>query len=74
MSHRLTMSPELRDVVERARRAARDAGELLDPPSAPYRSPLSPEVQVVLREWRDSGEFDRALAEVIADDPDLADQ
>jgi len=74
MANRLTMSPELSEAVERARKGAREAGELLDPPTEPFRSPLSPEVQEVLREWRDSGDFDRALAEVIADDPDLATQ
>lgn len=74
MANRLTMSPELSEAVERARKGARETGELLDPPTAPFRSPLSPEVQEVLRKWRDSGEFDRALAEVIADDPDLATQ
>ena len=66
--------PELNEAVERASTGAREVGELLDPPTEPFRSPLSPEVQSVLREWRDSGEFDRALAEVIADDPELADQ
>jgi hypothetical protein len=72
MASRLRMSPELSEAVERARKGAREAGELLDPPTEPFRSHLSPEVQAVVREWRDSGDFDRALAEVIADDPDLA--
>lgn len=74
MPNRLTMSPELSEVVERARRAAREAGELLDPPTEPPRSHLSPEVRAALANWKASGDFDRALAEVIADDPDLADQ
>jgi hypothetical protein len=74
MANRLTMSPELREAVERARKGAHEARELLDPPTEPFRSPLSPEVQAVLREWRDSGDFEQALAEVIADDPDLATQ
>lgn len=65
------MTPEFRALVERTRDRAREAGELLDPPTEPWRSPLSPEVRTVLREWRDSGDFDRALAEVTADDPDL---
>lgn len=65
------MNPELSEAVDRARKGAREAGELLDPPTEPFRSHLSPEVQAVLREWRDSGEFDRAIAEVVADDPDL---
>ena len=68
------MSPELSESIERARERAREEGELLDPPTEPFRSPLPPDVQAVLREWRDSGDFDRALAEVIADDPELADQ
>lgn len=74
MANRLSMSPELSEAIDRARRGAREASELIDPPTEPFRSPLSPEVQAALREWRDSGDFDRALAEVIADDPDLADQ
>ena len=74
MANRLTMSPELSDVVERARRAAREAGELLEPPPEPPRSHLSPEVRAVLADWKASGDFDRALAEVVADDPELADQ
>lgn len=65
------MTPELRAVVEWARERARESGELLDPPTEPPRSHLSPQVRAVLREWRDSGDFDRALAEVTADDPDL---
>jgi len=74
MPNRLKMSPELSDVVERARQAAREAGELLDPPTAPPRSHLSPEVRAVVADWKASGGFDRALSEVISDDPELADQ
>ena len=69
MANRLTMSPELSEAVERARKGAREAGELLDPPTAPFRSPLSPEVQAVLRGWRDSGGVDRALAGGLAGGP-----
>jgi hypothetical protein len=68
MANRPAMSPELREAVERARRGAREAAELLDPPTGPFRSPLPREVRAALREWRDSGGFDRALAEVTADD------
>ncbi len=65
------MIPEFRALVEHARECARAAGELLEPPTEPWCSPVSPEVQAVLREWRDTGDFDRALTEVTADDPDL---
>ena len=74
MTSQFTMSPELSEAVDRARESAREAGELLDPPTEPFRSPLPPEVQAVLREWRDSGDFDLALAQVIADDPGPSDQ
>ncbi len=74
MANRLTLSPKLSKAVEQARAGAREAGELLEPPAAPPQSPLSPEVRAVLAEWKASGDFDRALAEVIADDPDLASQ
>jgi hypothetical protein len=66
------MSPELSEAVERARKGAREAGELLDPPTEPFFSHLSAEVQAVVRAWRHSGDFDQVLAEVIADDPDFA--
>lgn len=66
------MSPELRDAIERARRQARAAGELLEPPTQAPRSPLSAPVRAVLSDWKASGDFDRALAAVVADDPDLA--
>ncbi|MGI8433197.1 MAG: hypothetical protein ACR2LE_00420 [Nocardioidaceae bacterium] len=72
MANRLRLSPELRRLVEHARAGAREAGELLQAPASPPQSPLSPEVRAVLAEWKASGDFDQALAEVIADDPDLS--
>jgi hypothetical protein len=65
------LSPELRVAVERAREGARTAGELLEPPTEPFRSPLLPEVQAILRDWLESGDYDRIVAELVADDPDL---
>ncbi len=72
MANRPTLSPELSEAVKRAREGARHAGELLAPRTTPPKSPLSPEVRRVIAEWKASADFDRALAEVIADDPDLA--
>lgn len=74
MANRLTISAELAAVVERARRAAGDAGELRSSPAAPPSSPLSPEARAALAEWRTSGDYDRAVAEIVARDPDLATQ
>ena len=37
-------------------------------------NPLSPEARAVLVEWRTSGDYYRAVAEMVAHDPDLATQ
>ncbi len=74
IANRLTISAELAAVVERARRAAGDAGELRSSPAASPSSPLSPEARAALAEWRTSGDYDRAVAEIVARDPDLATQ
>lgn len=73
MSNRLTISPELAAVVARARAAAEETGELR-PASGVRALPLSDEVRAVLADWRASGDYDRAVAEIVADDPDLATQ
>lgn len=75
------LSPELRAAVLRARRvlaqereahaAAIDAGQIPSAPAATPLPPLSPEAREALREWRASGDYDRAVAEIVADDPDL---
>ncbi|MGH9014881.1 MAG: hypothetical protein ACRDZ1_13230 [Acidimicrobiia bacterium] len=74
MANRLTISPELATVVARARAAAEEAGELRSTPAGSPASPLSPEARGALADWRASGDYDRAVAEIIADDPDLATQ
>jgi hypothetical protein len=71
MRDRPTLSPELRAAIERAREQLRESGDLLDPPTGPIRSPFPPEVRAILREWVESGDFQRAIDEVTADDPDL---
>jgi hypothetical protein len=68
------LSPELAAVVERARRVAVETGELRTEPAGSPSSPLSPEARAALVEWRTSGDYDRAVAELVADDPDLATQ
>ncbi len=72
MANKLTISPALAAAVERARSAAAEAGELLSPGAGPVDAPLSPEVRAAFAEWRASGDYDRAVTEVVADDPDLA--
>jgi hypothetical protein len=65
------LSPELRDAVERARALADADGEL-HPATGPYESPLPPPVREKLGEILDDGTYDRAVAAVIAEDPELA--
>ena len=74
MSNRLTTNAQLSAVVERARQAAEESGELLSSPAEPSASPLSPEARAALVEWRTSGDYDRAVSETVGHDPDLATQ
>ena len=65
------LSPELREAVERARAQAEADGEL-HPAKGPYESPLPPVVRDKLDEILHDGTYDRAVAAVIAEDPELA--
>lgn len=68
-----TLSPALAAEVDRARRLAQEAGELLSP--TPYAPPNLPsEVKAALLDWKASGDYDRAVAAIAGDDPDLATQ
>lgn len=71
---RMKLDPELQAVVERARVLARERGELRDGPGAPPSDGLSPAVRAAVADWVDSGDYDRAVAEIVADDPDLQTQ
>lgn len=70
----IDLDPELRRLVERARRAAEEAGELRPPGRGPIRSSISPEAQAVIMEWLRDGGYAEAVARIAAEDPDLADQ
>ncbi len=74
MATKLKLDPELQRVVERARAAARERGELLDGPSGIAGDDLSPEAKAALAEWVSSGDYDRIVAEITANDPDIATQ
>lgn len=75
MARKLNLDPDLQAVVERAREQARASGELLDGPArVPPSAGLSPEARAALAEWVASGDYDRAVAEIVADDPDLQTQ
>lgn len=70
----IDLDPELRRLVERARRAAEEAGELRPPGRGPIRSSISAEAQAVIMEWLRDGGYAEAVARIAAEDPDLADQ
>jgi hypothetical protein len=74
MANQRTISPELAAAVARARVAAEEAGELRSTPAGSPNAGLSPEARAALADWRSSGDYDRAVAEIVADDPDLATQ
>lgn len=74
MARQMKLDPDLQAVVERARALARKSGELRDTPWTPPSGPLPAEAREALRDWVTSGNYDRAVAEVVADDPGLATQ
>ena len=68
----MKLDPELQRMVERARAAARERGELVDGPSGIASSELSSDAKAALAEWVTNGDYDRIVAEITADDPDIA--
>ncbi|MGI8807465.1 MAG: hypothetical protein ACR2KK_06430 [Acidimicrobiales bacterium] len=74
MSMRLRSDPELAAVVERARERAETVGELRAEPWSVPALPLSPEAREIVASWASDGGYDCALAAVVVDDGDLADQ
>lgn len=74
MATRLSSDPELASIVERARSQASAAGELRNLPPERLASVLNASAREVVASWVGGGGYDQALTEVIAEDPDLADQ
>ena len=74
MATELRLDPELAAVVERARRRAREMGELPRGPFAPSESSIPPEVAEVILAWLRDGGYDEAVARIAAEDPDLANE
>lgn len=61
-------------VVARARAGAEAAGEILEGSRAPFVSDVPAEARPLIREWQRDGGYDAAVAQVVADDPELATQ
>lgn len=63
----------LAEVVARTRSALEARGELQPPVVRPFVSPLNDEERAAVLEVLNSGAYERAVAEIAAWDPDLAD-
>jgi hypothetical protein len=66
--------PHLAEVVARCRARAEQTGELGPRTVGTFQSAFTDQARAILLEWRRSGGYERALAEIVADDSDLADQ
>ena len=61
-----------RTTTERLEGAGRGCGPTYRPRPGSLRSPLSHDEQRVVRDWRDEGGYERALATIVAEDPGMA--
>jgi hypothetical protein len=64
---------ERASAVARVRRALEERGGLRPPVMRPFVSPLDDEERAALAEALRGGAYERAVAEIGRDDPDLAD-
>ena len=74
MATKLRSDPELAALVTRSRGQAETAGELRRPSDEPVTCKLEPRACEIVVSWIRHGGYDRAVAEIVAADPDLADQ
>lgn len=70
MATELRSDPELTELLERARTRAAEDGEVLTGPT-PVGPSLSSEAGQIVASWLDDGGYDRAVADITAEDPDL---
>jgi len=74
MASTLRLEPDLAAVVDRARTLTEDAGEVTPGQGMSFESRVPPEVGVAIIELLRDGTYAAAVARVVADDPDLADE
>ena len=74
MATEFHMDPELAAVVDRARRLAEEMGDLPRGPFPIFESTIPPEAADTLVQWLRDGSYDRAVARIVAEDPDLANE
>lgn len=66
--------PHLRQPWERARLEAQSTGELLRGPEGSAESPFDATEREIIASWHSSGGYERAVAEFVDRDPDIATQ
>lgn len=71
---KLRLEPDLAATVERARQRAAEFGELRPADGSLLQLQIPPEVGAVIGQLLRDGTYAEAVARVVADDPDLADQ
>ena len=71
MATEFHLDPQFASVVERARRRAAAAGEL-PARGGEFESEIPIEARAAIAEWLRDGGYDAALAQIAAEDPDLA--
>ena len=74
MAKPVTFSTEFQATVDRARALARESGEWHDTPAGHCELELGDEVRAAIKDWLDSGDYDRIVAQIVANDPELATQ
>lgn len=67
------LPPRLAEVVREVRERAKATGEL-DVPTGPRSAGLSPEGREAVARWIRDGGYEEAVAAVIAEDPELANE
>jgi hypothetical protein len=67
----VALDPDFRSAVERAREMASERGELLDGPGDSPGQGISPAARAAVTDWVYSCDYNPAVAEVVADVPDL---
>jgi hypothetical protein len=73
MATQLPLDPDFAAVVERARRRAVEMGEI-PAQAGGFEPTIPPEARAIISEWLRGGGYDAAIAQIAAEDPDLANQ
>jgi len=74
MATGLRLDPEFASVLERSRRRAHELGEFPRTAAKPAATAVSSEAREIITAWARGGGYEAAVAEIGAEDPDLANE